>query len=157
MTRVKIIIVYLIVLCFVHSCSNSNNYKQFVGTYQFDYYENDGTLWNCPKIVVLEDGRCIKVSSNLGGEKITTCLGQICTKSKDAFYINGSTPFILRVNLYQGREEIGYTNMNMEWYPRQIVFDVKEGRLYLDWNEYENRDVTNPIYTKMFHSLSTSL
>ena len=61
------------------------------------------------------------------------------------------------VNLYENGREVGYTTYKYKWnYPLYAVFDIKEGRLYQDYTEYQNRDIsTSAEYTLMEHTKST--
>lgn len=132
--------------------------SKFVGTYTFDYCKKDGSLWNCPPIVVLSDGRCIKVSETVGGSKVTTYLGKVYPISANAFLIDDECKgWVMDVNLYENGREVGYTTYKYKWnYPQYAVFDIKEGRLYQDYTEYQNRDISTSVeYTLMEHTKST--
>lgn len=136
--------------------------SKFVGTYTFDYCKKDGSLWNCPPIVVLSDGRCIQVSETIGGNKVTTYLGKVYPISSNAFLIEDERAgynqgWVMEVNLYRNGREVGRTTYQSKWnFPKYAVFDIKEGRLYRDYTEYQNRDIsTSADYTLMEHTKST--
>lgn len=136
--------------------------SKFVGTYTFDYIKKDGSLWNCPPIIVLNDGRCIQVSETLGGDKVTTYIGKVYPISSDAFLIEDERTgtnqgWVMKVNLYENDRKVGQTTYKYKWnFPEYAVFDIKEGRLYRDYTEYQNRDIsTDAEYTLMEHTNST--
>ena len=133
------------------------SYKKFVGTYKFDYTKKDGSLWNCPPIVVLEDGRCIIVYGTAGGGKAPEYLGDANPISETAFTLSGDyKTFIVEVELYNQSGHWGNTTYQYKWKTRDVVFDVAEGRLYRNKGEYRNRDIEEAVYTTMTHNNSTS-
>lgn len=128
--------------------------KKIVGTYKFAYTKNDGSLWNCPPIVVLEDGRCVIVYGTMGGGKSPKYLGKVTPISDSAFKLSGEyADFTMDVTLYNQGERYGSTKA---WNTYKVVFDIKEGRLYQLESEYRNRDIGRALYTTMTHSSSTS-
>jgi len=132
------------------------SYKKFVGTYKFDYCTKDGSYWNCPPIVVMDDGRCIIEYGTAGGGKAPKYLGDVNPISETAFTLSGAyEEFVMEVELYNQSGHYGNTTYKYKWKTRDVVFDTTEGRLYRDKSQYRNRDIEEAVYTKMTFSRST--
>lgn len=122
-----------------------NPIAKFVGTYRFEYAENETAI-----IIVMEDGRCVK---KVQGQ--SEYLGNVRPISDNAFQLFPKTDhFYLNVNLYNNGKYTGYANF-YHWLPFDVVFDIKEGRLYQKRSEYDGRDIARAEYAKMTHESST--
>lgn len=136
--------------------ANNINLEKFIGTYRLDYYENDGTLWNCPLIIVLEDGRLIHVSETLGGDKVVEHIGNIVPISENAFRIKAVCEhFYAHTFFYSTANNTTFKGMKKFHNAREAVFDIKENRLYSYIDEYNNRDIADAEYIKFKHTSST--
>lgn len=145
MKKVIETIIILLSIALFTSCASRN----FSGTYSFDYYDYGSVAYQ-PKVVVTGDGRCIL----LYNDGSSTFIGNVDAISSHAFSLmEGHSFYGLTVKLYSSsdNEQIGFTYPEYDWKYYDLVFDVKENRLYLSYEEYMNRDITSATYTKLYH------
>ena len=119
-----------------------NPYANFIGEYMI--YSEDGVTNHSPYIVV-DDGRFFQ-NTVLGGKNLQKC-GKIYPISEKAFklfiseQLHTGDVFSYRDNHQDTRH--GYINWG-----KTLVFDLSEKRIYIDMNDYENRDYASPEYYK---------
>lgn len=106
-----------------------NPIAKYVGTYRFVEPGFPST-----RIVVTEDGRCVKKE-----ETLSTYLGKVEPVSEKAFKLQTySEPWHFYINL-------GY---DYDCTVNDVVFDISEKRLYNKKSEYDNRDIAGARSTK---------
>ena len=119
-----------------------NPYANFIGEYMI--YSDDGVT-NINPFIVVDDGRFFQ-STMRGGGNLQKC-GKIYPISDEVFKIFLSEKlytfdvFTFRGNYQDCRH--GHINMG-----KTLVFDLSEKRIYIDMNDYENRDYATPEYYK---------
>lgn len=116
----------------------------FVGNYTL--YDNDGNKSRRP-IKVVDDGRFFCDHGSDAEANYVKC-GNIVPVSDKIFKV------YLRERLYNVSDGVwAYRNnqtstRSLDYIYKTLIFDISEGKMYLDENEYDNRDFTNPEYIK---------
>lgn len=119
-----------------------NPYANFIGEYMI--YSEDGVT-NYDPFIVVDDGRFFQ-NTKRGGKSLQKC-GKIYPISEKAFKM------FLSEKLYTGdvfsyRDNHQDTRHGYINWGKTLVFDLSEKRIYIDMNDYENRDYASPEYYK---------
>ena len=134
--------------------------QKVVGTYKFDY--EGKSRFECSPIVVLDDGRCVLLYQTLGGDVSPKLIGKVRMIADNVFTLNEREDFILDLKRYVVRNgEYRCVGNSYKWkwnFYDYLVFDLNEGRLYLSYKKYVNRDVEEADFAIITsHTSSTSL
>ena len=128
---------YLVLSFIIGMCSN-NDVSKFSGRYSLDDAKNRN--WHYI-INVTKDGRCV---GGLDGDKF---LGYVNPISDNAFELSNAIYDSWYLFNYREGRHVG----SRECFLHEIVFDIKNNRVYFNRNDYLNRDISNPDYSILSH------
>lgn len=143
------IVMSLGVLAFVlvGQCSKAQR-RQYAGTY---YFDSQASRFNCPPVVIYENGQVVVDYETVGGYSSPTVVGQINVKSDGVFTIDPAeygAEICSEMNIYKiidNKEQLVGTAFGLK--ADRIVFDTKTNRIYTK-TDYKNRDLTKAEYEK---------
>ena len=117
----------------------SNDVSSYAGTYRLVCYENQYRYYY---ITVSKDGRCIGGTHITGVEDEDLFLGYVKPLSKDAFKLSDARNTSWFIRRYRNGEQVGGSEAPL----RNLVFDIRNNRVYFSENDYLNKDIANTEY-----------
>lgn len=141
-----------------------NPYAEFVGTYQL--YDNDGGC-QFSHFMIKEDGRfcksIVKIFMDEGRKETSEwdVIGKISSVSDNIVFVQLTKRFYLDGIVVNGEEMIPWTNKGSvshcvrykEFSPYSyFIFDISTKKMYPNKDEYDNRDLKEPLFYKFRYS-----
>lgn len=126
-------IIILFACCFLYYWCSGNNVSRFNGTFIVDCASNPN--WHYT-VNVASDGRCV------GGLDGDMFLGYVRQISDGAFMLSNAEYDSWDLHMYKDGKHIGSREAGLY----NLVFDIKNKRIYFSENDYLNRDISNPKY-----------